>query len=125
MAIISCYLRGRSYSSFIPVRSLTPLLSWQVTLLRKGGLYRIEVEYTGRRMCNHSRQLLVYLMSPLAASATNAIPRRHPPYMAVLQHVMGLSSETSSEKQDDNKLLRVISRRISRCSSFLRPQCNV
>jgi len=44
------------------------LESWQVTLLRKGRLHRVEVQYKGR-----------------PALALNKVPSRHPPFMALLQ----------------------------------------
>jgi len=44
------------------------LESWQVTLLRKGRFYRVEVQYKGR-----------------PARALNEVPNRHPPFMALLQ----------------------------------------
>ncbi|KAH9487153.1 hypothetical protein JR316_0001222 [Psilocybe cubensis] len=42
--------------------------SWNVTVLRKAKLHRIQVEYGGR-----------------PALALNKIPERHPPFMAILQ----------------------------------------
>jgi len=44
------------------------LESWQVTLLRKGRLYRVEVQYMGR-----------------PARALIGLPNPHPPFMALLQ----------------------------------------
>jgi len=58
--------------------------SWRVTLLRRGKLYRIEVEYSAR-----------------PARATNPGSRRQPPYMAVL-HDMSHGAAMSIAKQVDS-----------------------
>ena len=65
--------------------------SWQVTLLRKGRLYRVEVQYKGRRKSlNNSAKLgnrIILLNSYIliAARTLNKVPNRHPPFMALLQ----------------------------------------
>jgi len=61
--------------------------SWQVTLLRRGKLYRIEVEYSGR-----------------PARATNPGSRRLPPYMAILQD-MSHGAAAMSKKVEKDKVL--------------------
>ena len=60
--------------------------SWQVTLLRKGRVYRVEVQYKGRRKSiNNSEKLLSSFFVLIAARALNKVPNRHPPFMALLQ----------------------------------------
>ncbi|KAF9535575.1 hypothetical protein CPB83DRAFT_841991 [Crepidotus variabilis] len=86
--------------------NLLLLESWHLTLLRRGKLHRIEVEYTGR-----------------PARTPNQISPRPPPFMAVLQHVATLDPEPSvhvTKKQSDKLLLVRLSRRISVCSILLK-----
>lgn len=65
--------------------------SWQVTLLRKGRLYRVEVRYMGRRkLINNSEKPRnrIIVLKPfilIAARASNEVPNRYPPFMALLQ----------------------------------------
>ena len=96
---------------------LKPSNSWQATLLRKGKLYRVDVEYHGWRM-QFSTPLLIYpLLNPsLAARANFARPRRQPPYIAILKdmnhYAPALSISNKAGGSDERRLCKRRSWRI-------------